>query len=110
MKLVMLIIGLVIGFGGGVYWGVYHPAQAQGIAAEEEKKFLEAQLKASQTIKDKLNEVAAHHQVQTGNTATNSETASSGTGDAATSRDINSLQKQQDEQIQGLQKRLSGLQ
>ena len=38
----LLLVGLAVGFGGGVYWGVKYPTQA-AVAAEEEQRFIEAQ-------------------------------------------------------------------
>ena len=34
-KLIIFVVGLAIGFGGGVYWGVNHPKEASRIAARE---------------------------------------------------------------------------
>ena len=55
-------IGLVIlavGFGLGVYWGVKYPIQAQKLASEEERRFVEAQKILLERVKQKLNQYAS---------------------------------------------------
>ena len=37
IKMVVLLFGLGIGFGVGVYWGVNHPVEAKRFADEEER-------------------------------------------------------------------------
>jgi hypothetical protein len=54
IKLSILILGLVVGFGGGVYWASHNPEQATQLSAEEERRFLEAQMKITQQIQAKL--------------------------------------------------------
>ena len=51
LKLLILIVGLAVGFGGGVYWGVHHPEQASQISQEEERRFLELQIKTTEAVK-----------------------------------------------------------
>jgi len=57
LKLITLVLGLVIGFGGGVWWGQKNPQQAAQLSAEEEKRFVQAQLAMNQKIKDKLTQL-----------------------------------------------------
>ena len=59
LKLVILVLGLVIGFGGGVYWASHNPEQANQISAEEERRFLEAQMQITQKIQQKLDQLSA---------------------------------------------------
>ena len=54
IKILVLLFGLAVGFGAGVYWGVHNPDQAKDLAAEEERRFLEQQKKISEAIKAKL--------------------------------------------------------
>ena len=49
-KLIALLLGLAVGFGGGVYWAHQHPDQAATLSAAEEKEFLQAQLGYTATI------------------------------------------------------------
>src|SRR3954465_5511164 len=56
-KMIFLLVGLAVGFGGGIYFGQKHPDQAQQISAAEEKKFLEYQLALSQKIQAKLDQL-----------------------------------------------------
>ncbi|HEV2293933.1 MAG TPA: hypothetical protein VGR35_08750 [Tepidisphaeraceae bacterium] len=57
VKIILLILGLVVGFGGGVYWAHKNPEQAAKISAEEERRFLEAQLAITEKIQAKLDEL-----------------------------------------------------
>jgi hypothetical protein len=57
LKLLFLLVGLAIGFGGGVYWGQKNPEAAAKLSAEEEKRFLEAQVAISKKIQAKLDEL-----------------------------------------------------
>ena len=57
LKLAILILGLVIGFGGGVYWASHNPEQANQISAEEERRFLEAQMQITQKLQEKLDQL-----------------------------------------------------
>jgi hypothetical protein len=52
-----LVVGVAIGFGGGVYWGQKNPDQAAKLSAAEEAKFLEAQLAITQKIQAKLDQL-----------------------------------------------------
>ena len=56
-KLIVLILGLAVGFGGGVYWAHKNPEDAAKFSAEEERRFLEAQLAITEKIKAKLDEL-----------------------------------------------------
>ena len=57
LKLITLVLGLVIGFGVGVWWGQKNPQQAAQLSAEEERRFVQAQLAMNQKIKDKLSQL-----------------------------------------------------
>ena len=57
LKLIFLVVGVAIGFGGGVYWGQKNPDQAAKLSAAEEAKFLEAQLAITQKIQAKLDQL-----------------------------------------------------
>jgi hypothetical protein len=56
-KMIFLLAGLAVGFGGGVYWAHKNPDQAAQLSAAEEKKFLEYQLQISQKIQQKLDQL-----------------------------------------------------
>lgn len=53
-KALILLVGLIVGFGGGIYWSSHHPDQANQISAAEEKKFLQAQMAITQRIQARL--------------------------------------------------------
>ena len=55
MKLIVLLVGAALGFGGGVWWGVHNPTQAASLSAQEEAEFI----KTAQAAKDKLDAMAA---------------------------------------------------
>ncbi len=102
MKLIVLLIGLAVGFGGGVYWGNQHPMQAATLSDTEQKEFLQAQLKIAQAVKSKLDSMA------TKNTSSGGP-AGSGflSGGSAAPADLSQLQSDQDRQIQQIKDRLS---
>jgi hypothetical protein len=56
-KLIILVLGLAIGFGGGVWWGQKNPQAAANFSSQEEKEFLQAQLAMNQKIKSKLDQL-----------------------------------------------------
>jgi hypothetical protein len=79
IKMIVLLVGLGLGFGVGVYWGVHHPVQAQQLAAEEERRFLEAQKALLEKTKRKLDELMARGSAAMGpTTATSSAAGRSG--------------------------------
>lgn len=58
-KLITLVLGMGIGFGGGVWWGVHHPNEAANLSAQEEQEVLEQ----TQAMKDKIAKLMAKHPV-----------------------------------------------
>src|SRR3954463_14715707 len=103
-KIIFLAAGLAIGFAGGVYMHKHNPDAAEKISAEEEKRFLQAQLAITQKIQAKLDRLTG---------GSSSKTPGSGflagSPTAAPVAEVNDLkadtQKQQDE----LKKRLAEL-
>ncbi len=105
MKLIVLIIGVGIGFGGGVWWGVQHPQQAASLSNTEQQQFLQAQLKIAEAVKSKLDTMA---------TKSNASGNSIGSGfvsggPSVPAPDLNELRSAQDTQIQQLRNRLAQL-
>jgi len=109
MKLIALIIGLAAGFGVGVYWGVHHPSQAASLSAAEEAKFIEVQIKTSEAVKQKLDQLASKQQATPGNKFAGSGFVSSGSTTSMPDPEINSLRDQQDLMLQQLHQRLDQL-
>ena len=107
LKLIVLILGLAIGFGGGVYWAHKNPDQAAKVAAEEERKFLEAQLALTEKIKAKIEELssAASGKVPGGA----SGFLSSSQSKAAVTEGVNDLKTDAQRQEDELRKRLAEL-
>ena len=110
MKLIVLLVGLAAGFGIGVYWGVHHPTEAATLSAQEEAKFIELQLQASQAIKAKLDQIA--NKQSSAPAAGKSFVGSGFLGKSAASGpdpDVVAARDQQDAQIQQLQQKLAQL-
>jgi hypothetical protein len=59
IKIIILVLGIAGGFGGGIYWAHHNPEAAAKISAEEEKRFLEAQLAISEKIQSRLDKLDA---------------------------------------------------
>lgn len=59
IKMIVLLLGLAIGFGAGVYWGVKNPDQAKKLAAEEERRVLEKQKELLAKLRSKLDQLAS---------------------------------------------------
>ena len=57
IKMIVLVLGLIVGFGIGVYWGVHHPVEARKLADEEERRFVEAQKQLLERLRRKLDEL-----------------------------------------------------
>ena len=109
MKTLFLLFGLALGFGGGVWWGVHHPSQAATLSAEEERQFMQMQIKATQAVKDKLNQIAAKQTSTGGGSPFGSGFVSGGAHASAPDPEIASLAAEQDRQLQDLQAHLSKL-
>ena len=105
-KLIILLLGLGIGFGGGVYWGVHHPDQAQQLSATEEQKFLEYEAQITKATKDKLDQLAAKQ--RTGSALPGSSFLG-GAPAGGVDPDIKALQDQTQKQLDDLNAHLSKL-
>ena len=107
IKLVLLLLGLAVGFGGGVYWAHKNPDQAAKLAAEEERKFLEAQLAITDKIKAKLDELGATASAKV--PGGSSGFLSSSQSGAAVAEDVKELKSDAQRQEDELRKRLAEL-
>ena len=108
LKLIVFFVGVAVGLSGGIYWSVHNPAQANTVAAAEERKFIEVQLQASQAIKQKLDQMASRQQQSPGG-GPGSGFLSSHSAPAVSPGEIDSVRDQQDQQIRQLQARLNQL-
>ena len=105
IRAVIFLLTLLIGFGGGVYFAHKFPGAAAKISAEEEKRFLQAQLAITQKIKAKLEELqAAESRPPAG-----SGFLSASQSKAATAQDVKELRAEADAQEALLRKRLEEL-
>ena len=102
LKLITLVLGLVIGFGVGVWWGQKNPQQAAQLSAEEERRFVQAQLAMNQKIKDKLTQLQSK---------TSSSTPGSGFlgSSQAPAADVSEAKAEADKQEADLQAHLAKL-
>jgi hypothetical protein len=100
LKLIALVLGLAVGFGGGVYWAHANPDAAGKLSAEEEKQFLQAQLAITQKIQAKLDTL--------GTKAASKTPGSSfiGSGPGTASADVSDLKSETQKQQDELNKRL----
>ena len=110
IRLVLMLVCLGVGFGGGVYWGVKHPADAQKLASVEEKQFIEKQKVLLEKMKRKLDELSSAQPAggaATGATAGRSGFVSSGqAGAARKDPELDELKRESDQQLQQANKLL----
>ena len=102
-KLIILALGLAIGFGGGVWWGQKNPEQAAKLSAEEERRFVEAQLQLNQKIKAKLD------QLQNKSASPAAGNSLLGSGQAPAAADVKDAKADADKQEAELQAHLAKL-
>ncbi|MEO6437306.1 MAG: hypothetical protein ABIP55_16305 [Tepidisphaeraceae bacterium] len=103
IKLILLLVALGVGFGGGVYWAHHNPDAAAKLAAEEEKRFLEAQLALTQKIKAKLDSLDSKTSAKSGA----SSFLSSGQASAAAKQDVSDLKQEHARLEEELRQRLN---
>ena len=104
IRAVIMLVVLAVGFGGGIYFGQKFPNTAAKISAEEEKRFLEAQLAITQKIKAKLEQLsAAEAKPPAGSGFISSKQAT------ATPQDVKELRSETDAQEAMLRQRLAKL-
>jgi hypothetical protein len=108
MKLIVLLVGLAVGFGGGVYWGVHHPTEAASLSSAEEAKLVEMQIKTSEAVKRKLDQLSAQ-QTHSVSVPGSSGFVSIGATNAVPDPEINTLRDQEDQLLQQLHQRLNKL-
>ena len=106
IRAVIMLVVLAVGFGGGIYFGQKFPNTAAKLSAEEEKRFLEAQLAMTQKIKAKLEQLSA---AENAKPPTGSGFISSKQAAAATPQDVKELRSQTDAQEAMLRQRLEKL-
>ena len=105
LKLIVLVLGLAIGFGVGVYWAHHNPDAAAKLSAEEEERFLEAQLAITEKIQAKLEELKASASGKVPGGA--SGFLSSSQSKAAVVEGVDELKSETQTQADALRKRLA---
>ena len=108
MKLLFLIAGLALGFGGGVYWGVHHPVEAAQLAQREEEEVLKLKVQAMEKIKQTLDRIIAEQKDGDTTTGTVPRTGfvSGRTGPAKVDPELLKLREEQEQQLQQLKQQL----
>ncbi len=101
MKILILLVGLILGFGGGVYWGVKNPSQASDLAKKEEEWFLKGKAEATRYITQKLDQALAQAPAKTDGTPRTGFVAES-TANGSNGAAAEALRKIRDEQRQQL--------
>ncbi len=105
-KLIALVLGLVLGFGGGVYWGHKNPEAAGKLSAEEERRFLEAQVQITRKIQDKLDQLSSK---TSKSAAPGSGFVGAGQSGAGAQADVKDLKADTQKQENELRKRIDSL-
>jgi hypothetical protein len=110
IRLVLMLVCLGIGFGGGVYFGVHHPAEAQKLATVEEREFVARQKVLLEKMKRKLDELSSAR-TGAGSAAPAGRSGFLGAGQAGAGRsdpELEDLKKESDQQLQQANKLLQG--
>lgn len=107
-KLIVLVLGLAIGFGGGVWWGHKNPDQAAKLAAEQERRFLEAQLAITEKIQAKLEQLSSKASAKPSGASSFFGSSQSG-GGAAIASEVKELKDESQHQLDELRKRLESV-
>ena len=108
MKTLILLIGLILGFGLGVYWGVLNPRQAANLAKKEEEWFLKGKAEATRLITQKLDQVLAQSPPKTQATPRSGFVADSGSsnGSAAAAEALRKIRDEQRQQLMAIEHQL----
>ena len=106
IKIIVLLVGLAVGFGAGVYWGVKNPEQAKTLAAAEERKVLEKQKELLQKMKAKLDQLASSRVGTTAKGIGSGFVSGAQTGAAKADPEVEKLKAESDQQLAELDKLL----
>src|SRR5690348_12643740 len=101
IKIIVLLLGLAIGFGGGVWYGVRHPEEGKKIADEEERRVLEKQKELVAKLKTKLDQLASS---RTGTAGVKTPGTGFLSGAPAKDPEVDSLDADADKQLAELDK------
>jgi hypothetical protein len=104
-KLIALLLGLGVGFGGGVWYASKHPEWAKDFGAKEEQYAIEKSLQIAKATKAKLDEMAAKD--SSSKTGQNSFLGSGSTATKKPDPEIAKLSQEQDANIAELEKQLA---
>ena len=109
MKLITLIVGLVLGFGAGVYWGHNNQEAAGNLAAKEEEWVLKGKMQATQAIKEKLDQVLAKQSPAPAASGAGfvGGSAVGGSSAAVPADALKQLRDEQDQQLKSIQGQLA---
>jgi hypothetical protein len=102
-KLIALVLGLAVGFGGGVWYAAKHPEWAKDFGAKEEQYAIEKSLQIAKATKAKLDEMASKD-------ASSKTTGNSFLGGGKAAKpdpEIAKLSQEQDANIAELEKQLA---
>jgi len=102
-KLIILVLGLAIGFGSGVWWGVHHPSQAARLSAQEELNVLSQ----TQTMREKIHNLMVKQQGGGGIAGTGVGSNLVGGGAPAVDPDLKELDDKAQSQLDMLKAKLS---
>jgi hypothetical protein len=102
IKIIILLLGIAGGFGGGIYWAHHNPEAAAKISAEEEKRFLEAQLAITQKIQGKLESLQ-------NKTASSKGNSFLGGGSGASAAEVNDVKADAQKQEAELKQKIAQL-
>src|SRR5687767_11163385 len=100
LKLIVLILGLAIGFGAGVWWGQKNPEAAAKLSAEEERRVLEAKIALTEKFRTKLDQLTSK------SPSTPGGTGFLGSGQTNTAAEVEQLKAQTQKEEEELRKQL----
>ncbi len=110
IKLLFLIVGLAVGFGGGVYWAVQNPEKAGPLAERQREEVLKLKVQALEKIQQTLDRIIEKQKASatTGGGTPGSSFVSgrTGGGTAKVDPELLKLRNEQERQLERLKQKL----
>ena len=105
MKFIALILGLIVGFAGGIWIGVRNPELASSLDKKREQWILEGKKQATEAITKKMDDILNKSSAST--STPGAGFLGSGGSSASTTDALRQLRDEQQQQLRSLQDEIS---